>query len=233
MPASSTSSDATTASNSKEAQPQRASSGGSATGPGNAAGSSDLVTYDRDSRLIHFYAVAHEPELGAESLLRQRDYGHGCRRRTLQLSLDGAIQRGIQANLAITEARIQQQQSDAQRLQSLNSLLPDVKAEASTGAHQYNPGDLQVQPNGLISQFAPLFPGLNIAGTSRPSLKVDVTTADAALDWTMLDLAAITRYRSAKGERESRVLQHPIEPGAGGVECRQSVFADAGRPIAD
>ena len=29
-------------------------------------------------------------------------------------------------------------------------------------------------------------------------VEVDVTTADAALDWTMLDLAAITRYRSAE-----------------------------------
>ena len=57
---------------------------------------------------------------------------------TLHLSLDDAIQRGIQANLAITQARIQQQQSDAQRLESLNSLLPSIKAEASTGAHQYN-----------------------------------------------------------------------------------------------
>ena len=57
---------------------------------------------------------------------------------TLHLSLDDAIQRGIQANLALTEAHVQQQQSDAQRLESLNSLLPSIKAEASTGAHQYN-----------------------------------------------------------------------------------------------
>ena len=57
---------------------------------------------------------------------------------TLQLSLDDAIQRGIQANLAITQARIQQQQSDAQRLESLEFPAAHVKAEASTGAHQYN-----------------------------------------------------------------------------------------------
>ena len=51
---------------------------------------------------------------------------------TLQLTLDDAIQRGIQANLAITQARIQQQQADAQRLESLNAVLPYLKAEAST-----------------------------------------------------------------------------------------------------
>ncbi len=115
---------------------------------------------------------------------------------TLQLSLDDAIQRGIQANLAITEARIQQQQSDAQRLQSLNEVLPYLKAEASTGAHQFNLATFGFSTN-LLSQFAPQFPGVNIANF-KPIVKVDVTTADAALDWTMLDLAAITRYRSAK-----------------------------------
>src|SRR6201996_1790062 len=115
---------------------------------------------------------------------------------TLQLSLDDAIQRGIQANLGITEARIQQQQSDAQRLQSLNDVLPYVKAEASTGAHQFNLATFGFNES-FLNQIAPLFPGLNPADFKQ-IVKVDVTTADAALDWTMLDLAAITRYRSAK-----------------------------------
>jgi outer membrane protein TolC len=115
---------------------------------------------------------------------------------TLQLSLDDAIQRGIQANLAITEARIQQQQSEGQRLESLNYLLPFLKAEATTGAHQYNLAAFGFSPT-LLSGFAPAFPGLTIADFKQ-IVKVDVTTADAALDWTVVDLAAYTRYRSAK-----------------------------------
>jgi outer membrane protein TolC len=115
---------------------------------------------------------------------------------TLQLSLDDAIQRGIQANLAITEARIQQQQSDGQRLESLDYLLPFLKAEASTGAHQYNLAAFGFSPS-LLAGFAPAFPGLTIADFKQ-IVKVDVTTADAALDWTVVDLAAYTRYRSAK-----------------------------------
>ncbi|HEX4581910.1 MAG TPA: TolC family protein [Acidobacteriaceae bacterium] len=115
---------------------------------------------------------------------------------TLKLSLDDAIQRGIQANLAITEARIQQQQSEGQRLESLDYLLPFLKAEASTGAHQYNLASFGFTPS-LLSEFAPLFPGVQL-GTFNPIVKVDVTTADAALDWTIGDLAAYTRYRSAK-----------------------------------
>ena len=115
---------------------------------------------------------------------------------TLQLSLDDAIQRGIQANLALTQARIQQQQSDAQRLLALNPLLPSLKAEASTGAHQYNLETFGFNP-GLLAKIAPLFPDTNFANFN-PIVKVDVTTADAALNWTTFDLAAITRYRSAK-----------------------------------
>jgi outer membrane protein TolC len=115
---------------------------------------------------------------------------------TLHLSLDDAIQRGIQANLALTQARIQQQQSDSQRLQTLNPLLPSLKAEASTGAHQYNLETFGFNPS-LVAQIAPLFPDTNFANFN-PIVKVDVTKADAALDWTAFDLAAITRYRSAK-----------------------------------
>jgi outer membrane protein TolC len=114
----------------------------------------------------------------------------------LKLSLDDALQRGLQANLALTEARIQQQQSDAQRLGSLDALLPYLKAEATTGAHQFNLEAFGFTQS-LLTQFAPLFPGLNPA-TFNPIVRVDVTTADAALDWTALDLAAITRYRAAK-----------------------------------
>jgi outer membrane protein TolC len=114
----------------------------------------------------------------------------------LKLSLEDAIQRGIQANLALTQARIQQQQSEAQRLESLQPLLPSIKAEASTGAHQYNLQTFGFKP-GLVAQIAPLFPGVDFAHFN-PIVKVDVTKADAALDWTALDLAAITRYRAAK-----------------------------------
>jgi outer membrane protein TolC len=115
---------------------------------------------------------------------------------TLHLSLEDAVQRGIQANLALAEARVQQQQSDAQRLESLDPLLPSIKAEGATGAHQYNLATFGFSPT-LLSRFAPLFPGVNLASFST-IVKVDVTTADAALDWTVGDLAAYTRYRAAK-----------------------------------
>lgn len=115
---------------------------------------------------------------------------------TLKLSLDDAIQRGISANLAITQSRIQQQQTEAEQLKSLNELLPSIKAEGSTGVHQFNLATLGFNA-GVISKISGLFPNLNTANLS-PIVKVDVTQADAALDWTVLDYAAITRFRSAK-----------------------------------
>ena len=75
---------------------------------------------------------------------------------------------------------------DAERLGSLNSLLPSIKAEASTGAHQYNLATFGFN-SGLLKQIAPLFPDVNFANFST-IVKVDVTTADAALGaeaWTV------------------------------------------------
>lgn len=115
---------------------------------------------------------------------------------TLQLSLDDAIDRGIKANLGITVARVQQQQSDAQRLLALDPLLPSIKAEASTGAHQYNLATFGFSP-ALLTKIAPLFPGTNFANFST-IVKVDTTQADAALNWTVFDLSALTRYKAAK-----------------------------------
>jgi outer membrane protein TolC len=114
----------------------------------------------------------------------------------LHLTLDDAIDRGIQANLAITQARIQQQQSDAQRLESLDAVLPYVKAEASSGAHQVNLAAFGFNAR-TFENIAKVFPQVNPASI-QTIVKVNSTTADAALDWTMLDLAAYTRYRSAK-----------------------------------
>ena len=115
---------------------------------------------------------------------------------TLGLSLDDAIERGIQANFAMAQASVQQQQSDAQRLLALDPLLPSLKAEASTGAHQYNLATFGFNP-GVISKIAPLFPGTDFTNFST-IVKVDVTTADAALNWTAFDLSALTKYRAAK-----------------------------------
>lgn len=114
----------------------------------------------------------------------------------LHLSLDDAIARGIQNNLALTEARAQQEQADAQRLEALDALLPDIRAQASTGAHQFNLAQFGFN-QGLIPQFARVIPGLNPADF-KLIVKVDVTQAEATYRQTFFDLSAIERYRAAR-----------------------------------
>jgi outer membrane protein TolC len=114
----------------------------------------------------------------------------------LHLSLDDAIARGIQNNLALTEARIQQEQADAQRLEALDKLLPAIAADASTSVHQFNLAAFGFTP-GLLQQVAPSFPSLNPAAI-KLIVKVDVTRAEATYRQTFFDLSAIERYRSAK-----------------------------------
>ncbi len=114
----------------------------------------------------------------------------------LHLSLGEAIQRGIQNNLALTEARVQEQQAKAQRLEYLDPLLPTIMAQASTAAHQFNLAEFGFGPSTLRS-FSKLLPGLNPANVSL-IVKVDVTQAEATYRETFFDLPAIERYRAAK-----------------------------------
>ncbi len=112
------------------------------------------------------------------------------------LTIDEAIGMGIEHNLALIEAREQEQSVKAQSLESLQSLLPTVTAQADSGAHQI---DLAARgfSSSLFAKVAPLFPDLNIS--SFPSVvKVNVTDAMVNYSQTLFSLANIDRYRAAK-----------------------------------
>ncbi len=112
----------------------------------------------------------------------------------LQISLDDAIARGIRANYALIQARVQQREAEAQQLESLDPLLPTIKANASTGVYQFDLVQFGFTP-AVLPQFARILP----AGTAFQSIvRVDVTQAEATYEHTLFDLNAITRYRSAK-----------------------------------
>ncbi|MBV8630288.1 MAG: TolC family protein [Silvibacterium sp.] len=55
-----------------------------------------------------------------------------------KLSLDDAIRLGIENNLALTLARLNQESAAAQRLQLVNALLPNLSAHAENGVHEIN-----------------------------------------------------------------------------------------------
>jgi outer membrane protein TolC len=73
-----------------------------------------------------------------------------------QLSLDDAIQLGIEHNLALTLARLNQKTAEAQKLQLANYLLPNISLHGEVGLHQFNLVAFGFKPS-LISEFAPAF----------------------------------------------------------------------------
>ncbi len=113
-----------------------------------------------------------------------------------QLSIDDAIQLGIQNNLALTEARQSQQTAQAQASQTLNLLLPNLDVSGGTGIHQYNLEAQGFRP-GLLGSFASLIPPSEAA--SFPFIvKVDLTEGNANLSQTLFNWAGWDLYRARK-----------------------------------
>jgi outer membrane protein TolC len=112
------------------------------------------------------------------------------------LTLDEAIGMGIEHNLALIEAREQEQSVKAQSLESLQTLLPTVTAQADSGAHQINLAALGFSSS-LLGKAAPLFPDLNLSSFSTV-VKVNVTDAMVNYSQTLFSLPNIDRYRAAK-----------------------------------
>ena len=117
------------------------------------------------------------------------------------LTLDQAIAMGIEHNLALVEARQQEQSAKAQTLVSLQPLLPTVTAQADSGAHQINLAALGFS-NSLLQRSASLFPDFNFASFSTV-VKVNVTDAMVNYSQTLFDLPTIERYRAAKANEQA------------------------------
>jgi outer membrane protein TolC len=117
------------------------------------------------------------------------------------LTIDQAIAMGIEHNLALVEARQQEQSAKAQTLVSLQPLLPTVTAQADAGAHQINLAALGFS-NSLLQKFAPLFPDLNFSSFSTV-VKVTVTDAMVNYSQTLFDLPTIDRYKAAKANEQA------------------------------
>jgi outer membrane protein TolC len=113
-----------------------------------------------------------------------------------QLSLDDAIRMGIEHNLALVEAQDQEKVVQAQALESLQPLLPDITAEAQTGAHVINLAAFGFSQS-LLDSAAPLFPGLNLFGFPT-IIRVDTTIAQLNYSQSLVSLTSIEQRRAAK-----------------------------------
>src|SRR5215469_4549744 len=68
------------------------------------------------------------------------------------LSLDDAIRLGIENNLALTLAHINEKSADAQKLQLQNALMPNLSVHGENGLHQLNLRAGGFSP-GVLTQF--------------------------------------------------------------------------------
>lgn len=113
-----------------------------------------------------------------------------------QLSLDDAMRMGIENNLALTEARQNQQTAQARASQTLNLLLPNIDVTGGTGLHQFNLA-AQGFRGELISSFGALLPPSEAQNFSFIT-KVDLTEGHANLSQTLFNWAGWDLYRAMK-----------------------------------
>ena len=116
-----------------------------------------------------------------------------------RLSLDDAIQLGIQNNLALTVARENEKTADAQRLQLVNNLMPNISLHGEHGLHQLNLAALGFKPSllpsfGLTPAEAAAFPEI---------VKINSTIGQANLSQPLFTWAGWDVWKAAKASRSA------------------------------
>ena len=112
----------------------------------------------------------------------------------IQLSLDDAIVRGLEHNLALELAKQDQGAAHAQSLGELAPMLPAVDGTAAYGVHQYNLAAEGFKP-GLISG-SPL--------ADLPLIQVvTVVQAQANYSQSLFDISQYMSYRSAQASEKA------------------------------
>jgi outer membrane protein TolC len=118
------------------------------------------------------------------------------------LSLDDAIRMGIANNLALTLARQQEKMADAEKLQLVNVLLPNMSLHGETGVHEYNLEAEGFHPS-TVGLFAPLLP----PGTSLFSFhlitKVDTTIGQVNFSQALFNWAGYDVWRAAQAAEKA------------------------------
>jgi len=100
----------------------------------------------------------------------------------VDLSLDNAIQRGLQANLGIILSGTQSASARAERLSQLQSLLPSVDFNAKESVEQT---DLPAE-------------GLRLPGFPKIIGPFGFTDVRASLNWSLVDVSSLRNYLAAR-----------------------------------
>lgn len=115
------------------------------------------------------------------------------------LTLDEAVRLGIENNLALTLARQEQKTADAQKLQLIDALLPNLSLHGETGVHEYNLAALGFHPS-ILPEFASLLP----AGAKLSLItKVDTTIGQVNFSQALFNWAGYDVWRAANAARRA------------------------------
>ncbi|MGC2635694.1 MAG: TolC family protein [Acidobacteriaceae bacterium] len=115
------------------------------------------------------------------------------------LSLDDAIRMGIENNLALTLARSEQKTADAEKLQLVNVLLPNMSLHGETGVHEYNLEALGFHPADFY-----LFAGHLPKGTAFHLVtKVDTTIGQVNFSQELFNWAGYDVWRAAQAGQKA------------------------------
>src|SRR5271155_173423 len=115
------------------------------------------------------------------------------------LSLDDAIRLGIENNLALTLAHLNEQTAEAQKLQLANALLPNISLHGETGLHQLNLRAAGFSP-GVLTQFG--YPPAEAA--SIPYIvKVDSTIGQVNFSQALFTWAGWDVWKAAKANQRA------------------------------
>jgi len=109
---------------------------------------------------------------------------------TLPLSLDEAIQRGLQTNLGVILSGTETAAARGQRLSQLQALLPSIDFNAKETAAQV---DLPAQ-------------GLRLPGIPKVVGPFGYTDIRASLSWSLFDLPALRNYLAARHDFNGATL---------------------------
>lgn len=115
----------------------------------------------------------------------------------LALSLQGAVERGLEHNLAAVLARQNERISSGVQMRGLNALLPNITASATRRRNQIDLEALGFRP-GLLAQFPPGF--LPAGVTFGPVVTVNVVNAQANLQQSLFNWSAVEAFRAEKEE---------------------------------
>lgn len=113
------------------------------------------------------------------------------------LSLDDAIKLGIEYNLALTVAREQQKTAEAEKLELVNILLPNLSLHGETGFHEYNLEALGFHPS-LLPAFLPLLPPGTSPSAFHLITKVDTTIGQVNFSQALFNWAGYDVWRAAQ-----------------------------------